>query len=460
MAAAGAVERWCDRRYTQRVPQHDAYPDFDPRTGEAWPSDPYTQDPRTQAPAFDFQPSPLRPSHGGSRHDPYAAALDAALEPYVNEPPQLRTQAPRASTLPPPTLDHRGESFGGQPRQTVVGKERAHAPIVPAGSVTGKSLTMVIAIMCFLACLTVGAVYMMNRSASAWMRDISSEVTVQVEAREKIDIDRQVREVSQYLLKQPGVRGVKPLSLEVSANLLEPWLGNSDALKSLPVPRLIAIDIDQSTPPDFNALRVQLGQQFKGTSLDDHRHWQQQIRTVVRSFGLGGFAILALVAAATMAIIISATRSALASNREIVEVLHFVGATDKFIAREFEKHFLRLGVKAGILGASLAALTFLVLPFVMELHGWRHRHAGGIAAVDRNGIARCLWLWIPGVVGRGDCRHLYADVSYRCLPHLAQPELSAARARCRRWFVSPCGCRFRLVDVSVAGLSPMRSADC
>ena len=88
-------------------------------------------------------------------------------------------------------------------------------------------------------------------------------------------------------------------------------------------------------------------------TLDDHRRWQQQIRAVTRSFALGGFAILLLVGAATTAIIVSATKSAMASNREIVEVLHFVGATDRFIAREFEKHFLRLGIQAGIVGAVL-----------------------------------------------------------------------------------------------------------
>ena len=71
---------------------------------------------------------------------------------------------------------------------------------------------------------------------------------------------------------------------------------------------------------------------------------------MTRSFALGGLAILLLVGAATTAIIVSATRSALASNREIVEVLHFVGATDRYIAREFERHFLRLGIRAGLVG--------------------------------------------------------------------------------------------------------------
>jgi cell division transport system permease protein len=59
----------------------------------------------------------------------------------------------------------------------------------------------------------------------------------------------------------------------------------------------------------------------------------------------------------------------MASNREIVEVLHFVGATDRFIAREFEKHFLRLGIRAGLVGATCAMLVFLLMPGAMELLG-------------------------------------------------------------------------------------------
>jgi cell division transport system permease protein len=59
----------------------------------------------------------------------------------------------------------------------------------------------------------------------------------------------------------------------------------------------------------------------------------------------------------------------MASNREIVEVLHFVGATDRFIAREFERHFLSLGIKAGLYGAGSAAAAFFLMPFIMPLLG-------------------------------------------------------------------------------------------
>ena len=208
------------------------------------------------------------------------------------------------------------------------------APIVPAGSVTGRSLTLVITIMCFLACLTAGGVYMVNQSAAAWLRNIASEVTVQVEAQDDAAAtDTLVNAIADFAGRQTGITSARPLSVTESNALLEPWLGQTEVLSSLPVPRLIAIQLDRASPPDIDKLRADLTKAYPAAGLDDHRHWQAQIRAVTRSMALGGLAILMLVGAATTAIIISATRSSMASNREIVEVLNFVGANDRFISR-------------------------------------------------------------------------------------------------------------------------------
>src|SRR4029077_12617359 len=141
----------------------------------------------------------------------------------------------------PPKLDSgsaapRTRSRRGDPSQTT-------APIVPAGSVTGRPLTLVITIMCFLACLTAGAVYMMNQSASAWLRDIASEVTVQIEVRDRADIDKVVADVASFVAAQPGIATVRPLSVADSTQLLEPWLGPTDALRALPIPRPRALGV-------------------------------------------------------------------------------------------------------------------------------------------------------------------------------------------------------------------------
>ena len=291
------------------------------------------------------------------------------------------------------------EQLGASPWIAVVrglfGRQSASgtAPIVQPASVAGRALTVVIAIMSFLACLTAGAVYIVSQSANDWFADIASEVTVQVAEGQGSEFEKKVTLVSLFLAKQPGIQKVNPLSEEESAQLLEPWLGGSDVLSALPVPRLIAVEIDRSSPPDFNALRESLKSNFKGVTLDDHRRWQAELRTVTRSLVLGGIAVLMLVGAATVASIVSATKSAMASNRDIIEVLHFVGARERFIAHEFEKHFLNIGIRAGLVGALGATIMFLLLPVVMRLLSGQ-----GLAAAEfRQFIGTAVLDW-PGYV--------------------------------------------------------------
>jgi cell division transport system permease protein len=252
------------------------------------------------------------------------------------------------------------------PRRFVPGK----SPIVPPGSVTGRSLMLVIAIMSFLASLTSGAVYMVNQSASAWLRDISSEITVQVKrGAPNEDVEARLAAIAKMLETQPGVAQASPLSKQQSDELIEPWLGHIDVLGTLPIPGLISVQIDRDRPPELEALQKTVSAKFPGVTIDDHRQWQMQIRSVTRSLALGGVAVIILVAAATVGIIVSATQSAMTSNREIIEVLNFVGAGEFFIANQFEMHFLKLGIKAGAAGATLAALLFFCAPYVAEFVG-------------------------------------------------------------------------------------------
>src|SRR5580698_10407089 len=56
----------------------------------------------------------------------------------------------------------------------------ALTPIVPSGSIAGRSLTAVVAIMTFLAVITTGAVTIVVKSANDWQSDVGREITIQV----------------------------------------------------------------------------------------------------------------------------------------------------------------------------------------------------------------------------------------------------------------------------------------
>lgn len=255
--------------------------------------------------------------------------------------------------------------------QTEMSKKRfpsGKPPIVPPGSVTGRALVWVIAIMGFLSSLTAGSVYMIDDSRRAWLSDVSSEVTVEVMPEGTFEeVDQRAQQITNFLTGQNGVRNVQLITTEQSAELVKPWLGQVSAIDDLPFPRLIAVELDIDDPPDITTMRAALQSKFPTAQLDDHRAWQQQIRRVTGSLALAGIMVMVLMAAATVGIIVSAARSAIASNKDIVEVLNFVGAEEKFIARQFELHFLKVGIKAGIVGAIGAALVFFTLPVMTDI---------------------------------------------------------------------------------------------
>ena len=234
---------------------------------------------------------------------------------------------------------------------------RGDTPIVPKRSIAGRALVAVVAIMTFLACLTTGAVMLVRSAAVEWQSDVAREVTIQVRPGQGRDLDAEVARAVEIARAVPGVGEVRAYSKAESARLLEPWLGSGLSLEELPVPRMIVVKLP-STGVDLAPLRKALSERVAGASLDDHRAWIDRMRTMARTTIVGGIGVLALMLAATVLSVIFATRGAMATNRPIVEVLHFIGAKSGFIAGQFQRHFLMLGLEGGLIGGGLAMLLF------------------------------------------------------------------------------------------------------
>jgi cell division transport system permease protein len=231
-------------------------------------------------------------------------------------------------------------------------------PLVPASSIAGRALVIVIAIMTFLACLTAGGAILVASASQDWRGEVSREVTIQIKPNAGEDIDASVAKAAETARKTPGVADVRALSRKESEQLLEPWLGNGLDLTELPIPRLIVVRMKNLLAPDIAALRAALAAEAPGANLDDHRLWLARLGTMADAIVVfASLLFLLMISAMTMAIGF-ATRGAMAGNREIIEVLHFVGAADSYISRQFQNHFLRLGLKGGLLGGFFAALFF------------------------------------------------------------------------------------------------------
>ncbi len=246
----------------------------------------------------------------------------------------------------------------GTERPQVPARARNMSPIVPRASISGRALVAVVAIMTFLASITTGAVLLVSASAAEWQSEVASEITMQVRPQTGRDLERDVTAAAEAMRTQPGIVQVKPFTKDESAKLLEPWLGSGLSIDQLPVPRVIVARVQPGTTLDLPALRSRVTQVAPSASVDDHRAWIERMRSMTGATVFAGIGILVLVIAATIISVSFATRGAMAANRPIVEVLHFVGAGDRYIANHFLRHFLRLGLEGGLIGGGAAMLAF------------------------------------------------------------------------------------------------------
>lgn len=241
---------------------------------------------------------------------------------------------------------------------------RRGQPLVPAATIAGRALVTVVAILTFLAALTASLAQVVAVTSQDWRSSVAREVTIQVKPVGRIDVEAELAKAAAAARLAHGVESVRIVPKTESDRLLEPWLGTGLELIELPVPRLIIVKLTAEGGANLPALRQALAVAAPAAVLDDHRLWIARLATMANTVIVLGIVIVGLVLAATALAVGFATQGALAGARDIVEVLHFVGADDAFIAREFQSRFWRLGLRGGLIGGAAAAFLLALAGLV------------------------------------------------------------------------------------------------
>jgi cell division transport system permease protein len=284
------------------------------------------------------------------------------------------------------------------------------AAFLPEKDARDPALIFVIAVLCFLACLTALGALAGDRGARGWTGQLVGEATVIVRARGGETPDAAAARAAEALAGLPGVTEVRALEKEKAYDLIRPWIGDVADLDDLPVPRLVAVTIDRKAPATAASLDQALKRQKLDAVVDDHSIWIKDIRRaagVVRSTAI---AIFMLIAAAAAAIVAFATRAGLAARRDVVEVLHLTGAEDSQIAGLFELRFARIAAVSGAIGAASAGVLGGVLRMMGGGEGLTP--ALPIAWIDLLAVLPCpvLAALVAAIAARLTARRLIKDL--------------------------------------------------
>ncbi len=242
-------------------------------------------------------------------------------------------------------------------------------PLAPADTAAGRSLTLVVAIMTFLAALCAGAAALVAQTSAEWRGEAAREATIQLQVAKDRDIDADLQIAAGIAEKTPGVSNARIFSRNESEALLTPWLGEGLDLSDLPTPRVIVLRLNSEGPADLDKLRRDLAAALPDATLDDHHLTIARLGDMARAVVLAAIGVFLLVLIALGVVIASSTRAAVASNHDIVDILHILGANDTLIAGEFRRRFLSFGLRGALIGGG-GAIAFFA--FAQLLAGqWR-----------------------------------------------------------------------------------------
>lgn len=229
-------------------------------------------------------------------------------------------------------------------------------PLQPETRAIRTLSLVVIALMVALGITVLAGAAALRHIDVEWRHELTGRWTVQLAPADptrpvaQADIDHAV----EALRTIPGLidaRAVQPPELR---RLLKPWLRNDALTAELPLPTLIDITVDADAGANLDTLAQKIVVLLPSAKLDDHENWTRDLMRLAKTgevLGLAMFAAIALTAVLTVA---ATARARLAINRPEIELLHRLGASDGYIARQFQTGALQSSLLGAILGSLVA----------------------------------------------------------------------------------------------------------
>ncbi len=231
---------------------------------------------------------------------------------------------------------------------------------------SSRFLPWIIALMVYLAALTLTSSFTLHHTVTAGHSAQAESFSVHIpHANEKNE--ETAEKVLALIKSAPEVADASIVSLGRIKELLEPWLGKSDALNALPLPVIIEAQLIPGSAMDYGMLKNKISAIAPGAEIDDHKQWISQFSGFVHLVQWVLFSIALLIIMATATVVIFACKTSLKIHRSTINLLHRLGAVDSYIAGQFQYHAALLALKGAFVGSGFAAGTLLAL-HLMALH--------------------------------------------------------------------------------------------
>ena len=233
---------------------------------------------------------------------------------------------------------------------------------------SARFLPWLVALMVYLAALTIAGGAILHDAVQTWDAGLAGTLTVELPrgangaAVPQDRIDATLKLPGQI----PGVAQATRLDGPAETRLLAPWLGQDVDVSALPLPVLIDVQLKPGVAVDADTLAQRLRIVAPGTTVESHGSWLDRLFRIARLVQIGAAAVVVLIGLVAVVTVIFTTRTGLAIHAPVVELVHLIGASDAYVARQFQWHAFRLGLGGGGIGLVMTLVSFAALKWTAE----------------------------------------------------------------------------------------------
>jgi len=229
-----------------------------------------------------------------------------------------------------------------------------------------RFLPWLIALMVFLSVIAGGVLATLDTLIERWDTGVGHTMTIQLpENNNKKNNAVELQEVLSVLASNKKIKRYEVISDQRTKELLAPWLGNMEKLDILPIPSLIDIEIIPGANLQAEDLQAAIRNKVPKVIVDDHRVWLLRLIKLIRTIELVTFITLGFILLALVGTIIFVTRTSLEVHRDVIEVLHLIGAQDTYIAKQFAGRAMVMAFRGAVLGIILGTPALLTIGYFL-----------------------------------------------------------------------------------------------
>lgn len=227
------------------------------------------------------------------------------------------------------------------------------------GDDVGRFLPWIVGLVVYLTALVLVAALVLEDTARRFEAGLTGTLTLELPADTPAE---EAAVLAEALQQREDIARARVLDRDDMAALLEPWLGGED-VAGLPLPVLVDLRLPTGGA-DIEAIRAALATLAPEARLEDHALWRARFIDRLRIAELVALGIIAINAVVGVVAVIFAIRTGLIIHQRIITLLHGIGASGGYIARQFQRHAFRQGSWGALGGLALLALTLLALSVI------------------------------------------------------------------------------------------------